>query len=235
MLAWAQSGAIEVQEIGAGDSQDWMGTMLQCTAMQMIPPANIARVLSRVETLQAPAGRAIIEQGAPGDAYYVLTAGQCRVTRRDPDGSERQIGALAPGQGFGEEALISGEPRNATIIATTDCRLVRLGAGDFADLLQAPVLRQVALEQASPRMLFVDVRLPEEFARGHLPGADNLPLHELRDRFGQVDRRRPLAVYCGGGRRSAAATFLLCERGFDAGWVEGGVAPEHLTETSARA
>ena len=71
--------------------------------------------------------------------------------------------------------------------------------------------------------ILVDVRLPEEYLRGHLEGAVNLPLRRLRSEARAMDSSRPLVVYCDTGRRSAAASFLLSERGFDARWIERGV------------
>jgi rhodanese-related sulfurtransferase len=235
VLTWTQTGAIEVNDI-QGDDQDWMGCMLQCPAMQLIPPANIARVLARVVPVAVAAGDTIIEQGEQGDAYYVLTAGRCEVRRAEATGQPAErIDTLGPGAGFGEEALLSGEARNATVRALEDSRLVRLDAADFAALLKAPLLREVVLERAPPQALRIDVRLPEEFAHGHLPGALNVPLRALRERCAGLDRTRPLVVYCDGGRRSAAATFLFCERGFDASWVAGGVPAERLVATDAAA
>ena len=71
--------------------------------------------------------------------------------------------------------------------------------------------------------ILVDVRLQEEYLRGHLEGAVNLPLRRLRGEARSMDVSRPLVVYCDTGRRSASATFLLSERGFDARWVDKGV------------
>jgi CRP-like cAMP-binding protein len=231
VLTWTQTGTIEVNEID-GDDQDWMGTMLQCPAMQLIPPANIARVMARVEPVAVAAGETIISQGATGDAYYVLTAGRCEVLRTAADGSTMQV-TLMPGNGFGEEALLSGDARNATVRATEDSRLVRLGAADFKALLQAPLLREARLAEARIGETLVDVRLPEEFRHGHLAGAINLPLPGIRERCAPMDRSRPLLVYCDGGRRSAVATFLLCERGFDARWIADGVSADQLTESTS--
>jgi CRP-like cAMP-binding protein len=230
VLTWTQTGTIEVNEID-GDDQDWMGTMLQCPAMQLIPPANIARVMARVEPIAVAAGETIIRQGAPGDAYYVLTAGRCEVLREVADGSALQV-MLMPGSGFGEEALLSGDVRNATVRALEDSRLVRLGVADFKNLLQAPLLRESSLDEARSGVTLVDVRLPEEYLHGHLPGAINLPLPGIRERCARMDRSRPLLVHCDGGRRSAVATFLLCERGFDARWIAEGVPASLMTETA---
>ena len=70
---------------------------------------------------------------------------------------------------------------------------------------------------------FVDVREPDEFAAGHLPGARNFPRgflevkadleHPKRDAW-LAERDRPLVLYCGGGHRSALAAKTLQEMGF---------------------
>ena len=61
----------------------------------------------------------------------------------------------------------------------------------------------------------VDVRTPEEFAAGHLPGAVNIPVDELPRRFSELGSpEKPLVVYCRSGARSGRAERLLKERGF---------------------
>ena len=98
--------------------------------------------------------------------------------------------------------------------------------------MQAPVLSQIAIEEVTAEHQLIDVRLPGEFARGHVAGAISLPLAQLRELAVQLDPRRPCAVYCDSGRRSASATYLLCERGFDARLVAGGVPGELMTEST---
>lgn len=61
----------------------------------------------------------------------------------------------------------------------------------------------------------VDVRTPEEFASGHLPGAVNLPVEELARRYGELGSPQTrLVVYCRSGARSGRAERLLKEQGF---------------------
>src|SRR5688572_15696512 len=63
--------------------------------------------------------------------------------------------------------------------------------------------------------MLVDVRTPEEFAAGHLPGAVNLPVEELPQRLGELGApEKSLVVYCRSGARSSRAERLLKERGF---------------------
>ncbi len=71
---------------------------------------------------------------------------------------------------------------------------------------------------------FVDVREPEEYAAGHIPGARNFPRgflevradldHYKRDTWFE-DRTRKMILYCGGGHRSALAARTLQEMGFE--------------------
>lgn len=69
----------------------------------------------------------------------------------------------------------------------------------------------------------LDVRDPDEFEEGHIPGAINLPLHEIRARLCELPRDRVLAVYCGVGQRAYYATRILLQHGFDAKNLAGGM------------
>ena len=70
----------------------------------------------------------------------------------------------------------------------------------------------------------LDVREPDEFARGHLEGAVNLPLSELRRRVNDIPRGRELWVYCAAGQRAYYAQRLLMQRGLDVRNLSGGFA-----------
>jgi rhodanese-related sulfurtransferase len=70
--------------------------------------------------------------------------------------------------------------------------------------------------------VLVDVRNADEYAAGHLDGAIHIPLAELRRRYGELPRDRPLAVYCGVGQRAYYATRFLLQRGYRAANLSGG-------------
>lgn len=77
----------------------------------------------------------------------------------------------------------------------------------------------------------VDVRAAHEWDAGRIVGAKHLPLSELAERTGEIDRDRPVVLYCRGGNRSTMATDALTDAGFDAvklsegivGWDEAGL------------
>jgi NADPH-dependent 2,4-dienoyl-CoA reductase/sulfur reductase-like enzyme/rhodanese-related sulfurtransferase len=70
--------------------------------------------------------------------------------------------------------------------------------------------------------LVVDVRTPEEFARGHVPGATNLPLDDLRRRHAELPRDREVWLCCGVGQRAYYATRFLAQHGYRPRNLSGG-------------
>ncbi len=60
----------------------------------------------------------------------------------------------------------------------------------------------------------VDVRTPGEFASGHPEAAVNIPVNQVGARLSEIDRSRPVVVYCQSGRRSAAAAEVLAAAGY---------------------
>lgn len=75
---------------------------------------------------------------------------------------------------------------------------------------------------ANGRLLLVDVRTTQEYAAGHIPGAVNVPVDELRSRLGELPRDREVAVYCQVGQRGYLATRILSQAGFKAVNIGGG-------------
>ena len=61
----------------------------------------------------------------------------------------------------------------------------------------------------------LDVRTESEFAGGHPPGARNVPVQELSGRLGEIQKNRPVVVYCHSGSRAMFATRVLRKAGFE--------------------
>jgi NADPH-dependent 2,4-dienoyl-CoA reductase/sulfur reductase-like enzyme/rhodanese-related sulfurtransferase len=70
--------------------------------------------------------------------------------------------------------------------------------------------------------LLLDVREPEEFARGHIPRSINLPLSELRSRYGELPKDRDIWVYCAVGQRAYFAARFLNQHGYQSQNLSGG-------------
>lgn len=231
VLTWSQTSEVQVRDWGRGDvdeTQDWMTALLQSPAFERIPAANIAQIFTVMQPQSFKKGEYLIQQGEPGDYYYIVTSGICHVLQKDAQGRVHERTRLKAGQGFGEEALVSGEPRNATVLAASDGGVMKLSAADFLRLLKAPLLHEVGVDDIPEEAILVDVRLPEEFHKSRLPGAMNLPLARLRERAAELDREACYVLYCDTGRRSACAAYLLSERGYRAQLLAGGVPVEEM-------
>jgi NADPH-dependent 2,4-dienoyl-CoA reductase/sulfur reductase-like enzyme/rhodanese-related sulfurtransferase len=75
---------------------------------------------------------------------------------------------------------------------------------------------------AVDRPLLLDVRTTEEFASGHIPGAVNIPVDDLRSRLGELPHDRKIATYCQVGQRGYLATRILQQKGYSASNIGGG-------------
>ncbi len=87
---------------------------------------------------------------------------------------------------------------------------------------------QVTVEEAQIRATqgsaaILDVREPDEWAAGHIPGAIHIPLGELEQRLGELSQDRPLVAACRSGSRSARATKFLQGRGYEVANLVGGM------------
>lgn len=239
LAAEAERGAdtLEVCEVEAEDSGDWMTRLLASELFARIPAANIQRMFAQLEPLEVKAGDAIVAQGEPGDYYYIIQTGRSAVSRRTSTGAEVRLAELADGDSFGEEALVAGAHRNASVRMLSDGSLLRLTKEDFVELIRKPILRGIGRAEAEAQLrqgaCWLDVRSAERFKQGAMPGALNLPAEMVRSQSGRLASGRRYIVYCDDGNASAVAAFLLAQRGFDAAYLLGGLAGAEQTPSGA--
>ena len=151
----------------------------------------------------------------------MCTDGNAQVTRTS------ELAELKAGASFGEESLVSGGQRNASVTMTSDGVLMRLSKQDFDHLLKEPMLNRVSPDEARNRVfkgdLWLDVRHASEYHHSHLHKANNMPLHEIRMRMVELDKDKNYICYCNTGRRSSAAAFILVQAGYKVSVLNGGV------------
>ena len=106
----------------------------------------IAEVASLLRPRDFPAGAVIMRRGQAGDCMYFIIDGEAEVQLP----SQRVY--LGPGQFFGEVALLTGAPRNATVVASQACTLLSLDIADFHQLLgRHPELARIIHAEAQQR------------------------------------------------------------------------------------
>lgn len=93
--------------------------------------ATLADVAAELEVVQLLAGATLFQQGEPGDAMYLIRSGTLRVSARGPAGEDLVLDVLDPGASVGEMALLTGQPRTATVSAIVDSELVKFSRPAF--------------------------------------------------------------------------------------------------------
>jgi glyoxylase-like metal-dependent hydrolase (beta-lactamase superfamily II)/rhodanese-related sulfurtransferase len=120
---------------------------------------------------------------------------------------------------------IPARPLNMTAIEATNRGVVD---ATWAMLTAAPDVPVVGIEDVAgrtPGTLLLDVREPEEYAHGHVPGAINLPQAELATRLEAVPQDRPVMMICQSGYRSLRSAQFLAQMGYaKVATVTGGTA-----------
>lgn len=221
LLTWSQVTdylhSVISRERDMDEDVEWMMTVLHSNLFYKVPPLNVEKIFSHMQSQLVHAGDVILRQGELGDQCYFIKEGTAEVTRHGSSGKEI-LATIGTGRCFGEDALVNEAPRNATVTMTSDGVLMILPKHAFYQLLKSPVVSTLSLSewqsQSLPGAVLIDVRSDEEYGEGHLPGAANIPLHLLGIKSRLLSLTVEYILYCDTGRRSSAATHLLAEQGF---------------------
>jgi len=229
LLIWEQTAANEHSGFELNDHEfhfdtndediEWKMAMLQTQIFLTLPAANLSSLFDSMEKFETKKGEKIVSQGDLGDYYYLIKEGICTVSRSFQDNDDEIVlNELSPTDCFGEEALVSGEPRNANITMKTDGVLLRLAKDKFHSMLEEPILTWIdtvqAKEQISIGAIPIDVRMEDEFANSGINNTQNIPLYLLRLKMQTMDKNAFYILFCDSGARSSAAAFLMIQAGF---------------------
>jgi rhodanese-related sulfurtransferase len=212
------------------ETVDWMSNFLCIRGFQRVPPENLQSVFMKMDSLAVNTGDVIVKQDTDGDYFYVIAEGRCLVTREVPGKPAVKLAEFGAGACVGEDSLISGDKRNATITMITPGKLMRLAKQDFVKLLKEPITRPQTLKQANEAVAkgaaWLDVRMPVDRKSPAMEGSVSIPFFILRSRMSTLDPTKSYIVYCENGQQSSVAAYLLCKEGFDAYFLKGGLVAE---------
>lgn len=205
---------------------EWIETVLSSNLFYKVPPVNAERIISNTQPVVVGAGEVIIREGEIGDCCYFIKDGTAEVTRKEHDNTTLKLAQIGPGRCFGEDALVYETLRNATVTMTTDGVLMKLSKSDFKHLLTEPAIEEITEQGMSDVLepiVMIDVRTQQEYEKGHLALAVNIPLHLLSVKQRLLREHIPYVLYCDTGRRSKAAAFLLAKQGYNTVALKGGL------------
>jgi transcriptional regulator with AAA-type ATPase domain len=96
-----------------------------------LPPELISKIAAAAEYRAFPKGRTIIHQGDQGDSFYQIISGSARAFRISEDGVDVTLNTMGPGESFGEMALLTGEPRSASVETRETCAFLVISKQAF--------------------------------------------------------------------------------------------------------
>lgn len=222
-----------VQELAASglagcDNGDWMARIMDSDLFKVLPNDAIQQFFGAMETLDVHTDEAVLNQGDLGDYFYVVERGFFEVIRHA--GATRQevhVVDLRPGDTFGEAALISGYPRDASVVALTEGRVLRLPKAQFDALIAVPLLHPIGAKEAIANSRegtrWLDISDPEIYAKAPLRNSRNIPLNALRAQSERLNRNESYIVCSDDPAHSAVGAYILAERGFKTSYLQDSI------------
>ncbi len=109
---------------------------------------HLKRIAGLTSTVEFDAGDTVIQEGEPGDSFFVTVSGQARVLS-----GGKTLHRLIPGDHFGEISLLDGGPRSASVVAETPLSLLRLSRPSFLKVVREDADLARALLASLARMV----------------------------------------------------------------------------------
>jgi len=97
---------------------------------------HLRQLAGELRLRQTPRSQCLVRAGEPGESMFLLAEGVLSVQIGMRDGETREVRVLNPGEFFGEISLLTGEPRSATVVATTDCVVFEIHRESLAQLFE---------------------------------------------------------------------------------------------------
>lgn len=135
-----------------------LGKLGKTDLFRSLPPEEMQAVLPYIKERIFNAGSVIFRQGDAGDNFYLVEDGKLEVVQEDAHG--KKLAELGPGNSFGEMALISKEPRNATVRVISKAITLAISKEDFDKLLETSQLLKNAVAKLYVR------RVEQRYAGG---------------------------------------------------------------------
>ena len=128
--------------------------LAQVRLFSALSKRDLTQIGRASDEITVPAGKELVQEGATGHEFFLILDGTATVKRNN-----RKVASLSTGNYFGELALLVRGPRNATVVADTDMRLLVLGQREFNGVLdEVPGLAHKLLSAMAGRLREADAK-----------------------------------------------------------------------------
>ncbi len=226
----------DVLELSSDEYTDGLELAISIGVLSRLSPLDLQRLLQRADEIPVRSGEVVIERGARGRECYLVKRGSARIQREERAGTVHELAVKGPGELFGEEALITGDPREASVIMREDGVLLRLQAEDFNALILPCLQRPLASAEAESLVQrgarWLDVR---EHGTGLGLAAQPavLPWSSFREEYRRLDDRVTWVVCADRSVDAALAAFMLRLAGYEASYLDESLPRVQPQQTAA--
>jgi len=134
--------------------KDWPEALHAVPLLSTLTEAGFRRVLSTLMVRRLPDAAFAIREGEAGQSFFFVADGEVRVFATDGLGRQTELARLHEGAVFGEMALLSAQPRSATVQAVGECDLLEVGRASLAGLAdELPVVAEALHAFTRERLL----------------------------------------------------------------------------------
>lgn len=136
------------------DKEQVLAFLASVDFLEALGEEKLSLLAERARFQLFAAGEKICCQGEPGDSFYIIKSGNVGVEVRDAQGEVFLQAEMAIGNYFGEMALLTGEPRSATVLAHSDAELLTVAKEDLRDVIVAhPEVEKIISKVLAQRQL----------------------------------------------------------------------------------
>lgn len=119
--------------------------LARCSVFERVTPRTLTRIADEMTIETIPPGTRIIRQSEPGDRFFLIRDGAVEVRRGDP---EQPVATLRSGDFFGETALLTGQPRNASVYTVEETLLCSLSKSSFQSAMAESASMETEIREA---------------------------------------------------------------------------------------
>ena len=224
------SGSVAINSEDRVLDTEWMMALKKTPLFQKLQDQYLNQLFQVMDEKSFKSGDNVITQGEPGDYFYLIKEGVCQVFQQRDD-KEVELAKLRVTDSFGEDALLSDRPRNATVRMSTDGTLMRISKEDFQHFMFQPIVKWVEPEQAQKLLQegaqLIDVRKNRD--KDNAPEkAKYIPLFMLRNQLKRLDKDHRYLILCDDDHDGAIASYLFSKFGMDGYLLRGDNSPQDI-------
>ena len=225
LLGWESLGT----DAPSDDSfRQWLSGLRNPLIFGQLPLENAHAVFRRLRPFTTAQDEVIFDLKEEAKQFYFIEQGQAELWRPGLYDDELKLTkVLGVGDYFGEEALLTGELRNARVKMIGKAHLLVLDKKDFDELINTPMIDRVSAKVAKAMLdegaQLLDIRYEDEYEMEYIPGCTLIPLLELRERVSELEKGTDYVVYCHSGKRSCVGAMILSEHKLNAVSLNGGI------------